>query len=87
MSDEIEHKAKVLTDEEIREGRSSAYTYIDFNQKPKRMSDKEFCKMHTSYYGEEIDNINQIAFISFSGQELKEYVEHFLENQKPTNDE
>jgi len=42
------------------------------------MTEKEFCKLHTSYYGELIDNPKQIALIQFTGEELKHYVEHFM---------
>ena len=42
------------------------------------MTNKEFCKLHTSFYGEEIDKIEQIEFISFNGFELKEYVQYFI---------
>jgi len=39
------------------------------------MTDQDFCKIDTEFYGEEIDNIKQIALRSFTGEELKEYVE------------
>ena len=42
------------------------------------MTDKEFCKLDTEYYGEVVDNIKQISFRSFNGEELKEYVEHCI---------
>jgi len=42
------------------------------------MTKKEFCKLHTSFYGEEITNLKQIAMIQFTGEELKHYVEHFI---------
>jgi hypothetical protein len=39
------------------------------------MTNKEFCKIDTAFYGDEIDNIKQIGLRSFDGEELKEYVE------------
>jgi hypothetical protein len=39
------------------------------------MTNKEFCKIDTAFYGDEIDNIKQIGLRSFNGEELKEYVE------------
>ena len=42
------------------------------------MTDKEFCKLDTAFYGEEVDHIKQIALITFNGEELKEYVEHCI---------
>ena len=42
------------------------------------MTDKEFCKLDTAFYGEEIDHIKQIALRTFDGEELKEYVEHCI---------
>jgi hypothetical protein len=42
------------------------------------MTDKEFCKIDTEFYGEAVDNIKQIKLRSFDGEELKEYVEHCI---------
>jgi hypothetical protein len=42
------------------------------------MTDKEFCKIDTEFYGEVVDNIKQIRLRSFDGKELKEYVEHCI---------
>ena len=42
------------------------------------MTDKEFCKLDTEFYGEEVDHIKQIALRTFNGEELKEYVEHCI---------
>ena len=42
------------------------------------MTDKEFCKLDTEYYGEVVDNIKQISLRSFDGDELKDYVEHCI---------
>jgi len=42
------------------------------------MTDKEFCKIDTEFYGEVVDNIKQIKLRSFDGEELKEYVEHCI---------
>jgi len=45
------------------------------------MTDKEFCEIDTSFYGEEIDNIKQISLRTFNGEELKEYVEYCFTHQ------
>jgi hypothetical protein len=42
------------------------------------MTDKEFCKLDTEFYGEVVDHIKQIKLRSFDGEELKEYVEHCI---------
>jgi hypothetical protein len=42
------------------------------------MTDKDFCKLDTAFYGEEVDHIKQIALRTFNGEELKEYVEHCI---------
>jgi len=42
------------------------------------MTDKEFCKLDTEFYGEEVDHIKQISLRTFNGEELKEYVEHCI---------
>jgi hypothetical protein len=42
------------------------------------MTDKEFCKLDTEFYGEEVDYIKQISLRTFNGEELKEYVEHCI---------
>lgn len=46
------------------------------------MTNEEFCKNDTSYYGELVDNIEQIVKRTFTGEELKEYVEHHIEQVK-----
>ena len=46
--------------------------------KYRKMTDKEFCKIDTEFYGEVVDNIKQIKLRSFDGEELKEYVEHCI---------
>jgi glutamate synthase domain-containing protein 3 len=51
------------------------------------MTEAEFCKNDSSFYGEEVDHINQIALRSLDGQELKEYVEHHIASQKLPSDE
>jgi hypothetical protein len=39
------------------------------------MTNDEFCKIDTAFYGDVVDNIKQIRLRSFTGEELKEYVE------------
>ena len=43
-----------------------------------KITDKEFCKMYSSYYGETIDNIAQLVRSTFDGEELKEFIEHCI---------
>ena len=43
-----------------------------------KILDEDFCKIDTAFNGELINNINQIAFRGFNGQELKEYMEHAI---------
>jgi len=43
-----------------------------------KITDKEFCEMYSSYYGETIDNISQLVSSTFDGEELKEFIEHCI---------
>jgi len=43
------------------------------------MTDERFCELDTNYTGEKIDNVVQLSQITFTGEELKEYVEHFVD--------
>lgn len=42
------------------------------------MTEEQFCKNDSTFDGEQVDSIKQIAFRSFNGEELKEYVEHHI---------
>ena len=42
------------------------------------MSEKEFCKIYSSFYGEEIDNIKQLVQHCSNAEELKELIEFFI---------
>jgi hypothetical protein len=42
------------------------------------MTDKQFCEVYTSYYGEKMDHIGQLVQITLNGEELKELIEHFI---------
>lgn len=42
------------------------------------MTPEEFCKEHTGYFGEEVTSLKQIVFHKFTGEELKEYVDHHI---------
>jgi hypothetical protein len=46
------------------------------------MTNKQFCKIYTSYYGEEIDKIGQLVQHVSDGEELKELIEFFIEQLK-----
>ena len=50
--------------------------------KDMELTDKEFCKMYTAFYGEEIDNVKQLVSSKFNGEELKEFVNHCIELNK-----
>ena len=39
------------------------------------MTDQAFCKIETAISGEEIDKVEQLTHCSFTGRELKEYLE------------
>jgi hypothetical protein len=39
------------------------------------MTDEEFCKIETAISGEEIDKVEQLTYCTFTGRELKEYLE------------
>ena len=43
------------------------------------LTEKEFCEMYSSYYGERIDSIKQLTLSSFNGVELKEFIEHCID--------
>lgn len=38
------------------------------------MTEKEFLKFHSEYFGEKIDDLKQLKKICFSGEELFEYI-------------
>jgi len=43
------------------------------------MTDTEFCRTYSAFYGEEIDNIKQLKRSCFDGELLKEFIEHCFE--------
>lgn len=54
-----------------------------------QISDTKFCQMDSSFYGEKIDKIGQISLRTFNGEELKEYVQHCINEStktKPTHE-
>lgn len=42
------------------------------------MTDTQFCKIETAISGEEMDKVEQLTSVTFTGRELKEYVEDFI---------
>ena len=44
------------------------------------MTDKDFCKLYSSYYGEPIDKVAQLVQTVLTGEELKELIEFFIEH-------
>ena len=43
------------------------------------MTNERFCELDTRYTGEKTDDIEQLSRATFTGLELKEYVEHFVD--------
>jgi len=43
-----------------------------------KLTKGEFLKFHSEYFGEEVDNIKQIVRVSFTGQEIFEYLNQVL---------
>jgi hypothetical protein len=43
------------------------------------MTNGEFCKVYTAFYGESIDKIGQLVQTCMDGEELKELIEFFIE--------
>lgn len=46
----------------------------------KTVTDEKFCKLYTSYYGEEINTVKQLVQINFTGEELKEFCDYIAES-------
>jgi hypothetical protein len=42
------------------------------------MTDKEFCEVYSSYYGEKMDHIGQLVQTTLTGEELKDLIEYFI---------
>lgn len=45
------------------------------------MTDEQFCKLYSGYYGEPIDKVAQLTMHQFTGEELKEFIEYVIEGQ------
>ena len=45
------------------------------------MTNERFCELENVYTGEKINNIRQLIYVKFTGEELKEYVEFFIEQE------
>lgn len=43
------------------------------------MTDKEFCKIYSAFYGEGINHLAQLVQTTMDGEELKELIEFFVE--------
>jgi len=48
------------------------------------LTELEWLKLHSGYYGDEIDNVKQLVKINFTGEELYEYCQHMFEMFKQT---
>lgn len=42
------------------------------------MTDEQFCRFYTAYYGECIDKVGQLVQTTLNGEELKELIEFFI---------
>lgn len=52
--------------------------YLDCEEIAQPISEDEFCAIHSSFYGCNVDSIEQLVFTSFKGNELREYVNYFV---------
>jgi hypothetical protein len=52
--------------------------YWNWLKKLKAMTDKEFCEVYSSYYGEKMDHIGQLVQTTLTGEELKDLIEYFI---------
>lgn len=43
------------------------------------LTEKQFCQIVQGWDGELVDKIEQIALMSFNGEQLKEFIEHSIE--------
>jgi len=46
------------------------------------MTEKEFLHLYSQYYGERVDNLDQIVSSTFSGEELFEFCKYLEDNKK-----
>jgi hypothetical protein len=44
------------------------------------MTNEDFCRIYTAYYGDSIDEIGQLVQTTLNGEELKELIEFFIEH-------
>jgi len=51
-------------------------------QAKKQIEEATFLKFHSGYFGEEVDNIEQIVQCSFTGEELFDYIKAFALSSK-----
>jgi len=56
-------------------------------QTAEELTDEEFCRLHTSYHGELIDQVGQLISQTFTGEELKEFVEHCIKQRAQPKEE
>lgn len=50
------------------------------------MTNEDFCRLYTAYYGDGIDKIGQLVQTTLNGEELKELIEFFIENINTENE-
>jgi len=62
-----------LKEDEARIRRTMFGKLFGSRDKPTVLSEEEFLKLYSGYYGESVDSIKQIITTSFSGEELLEF--------------
>ena len=55
------------------------YSELRLSKVNDMITDQDFLRFHTGYYGDVVDNIKQIIYIKFTGEELLEYLQGFQE--------
>lgn len=46
------------------------------------MTDQQFCKLESSYSGEDIDQVEQVTYVNLTGREMKEFLEFAIEQHE-----
>jgi hypothetical protein len=50
-----------------------------------QLTEEEFCKLHTQFYGEELDYLKQLTSQTFTGEELLEFVNFCIKIKNENN--
>lgn len=71
-----------LKEDEARIRRTMFGKLFGSRDKPTVLSEEEFLKLYSGYYGESVDSIKQIITTSFSGEELLEFLNYIIKEKK-----